>query len=209
MSWETCCSGRPSGLAETRTSRCRSLRRTVEGPVPVSVRTTSRSGTWTLSWLASSRSEGTVSCSRSSAKRRWSARSRTRTSWLSPCSSSITLGTSPATAALSVVAIGPAVRPRSPARSRLTRTASSGLDFSRLDSMSATPGTRRSPACSSRESRSSSPMSWPRTLIWIGFWPKGPTTVRPKVTPGTPSMAWRARRRASEKVWPLVERSLT
>ena len=34
-------------------------------------------------------------------------------------------------------------------------------------------------AVSSREMRSSSSTSGPRTLIWIGFWPNGPASKNP------------------------------
>ena len=65
---------------------------------------TSPRGTRILSPLASSLSVGTRRASRSSAKRRWSARRRTRTSWVSPAASSIVVATSPVTAARRVIA---------------------------------------------------------------------------------------------------------
>ena len=82
-------------------------------------------------------------------------------------------------AARSVVPTTPAGTPRSLARSRSTRTRSSGFAFSRLVSMSATPFIFDIACISSREMRSSSSTSVPRTLIWIGFWPKGPASNRP------------------------------
>ena len=45
--------------------------------------------------------------------------------------------------------------------------------------MSATPFIFPISRISSREMRSSSSISAPRTLIWIGFWPKGPASKRP------------------------------
>ena len=84
MSFDTSCSGRPSVLAETRTSRTRSRRRIDDGPLPGSTSATSLSGLRILSPWSSSLSVGTDRSSRSSENRRWSGRSLTRTLWLSP-----------------------------------------------------------------------------------------------------------------------------
>jgi hypothetical protein len=121
----------------------------------------------------------------------------------------MTDATSPPTAARSVVAIPATFSPRSAARWRSTRTCISGFDFSRLVSTSATPGIAFIARIRSCEIRSSSSTSGPRTLIWIGFWPKGPASKKPKVRPGIVSTARRASPSTSLKVLPSALRSFT
>ena len=170
---------RPEFIAEMRTSRWRSLRRIVDGPLAGTAVATSPRGTRILSPRASSLSVGTRRARRSSAYRLWSARRRTRTSWVSPAASSIVVATSPVIAARRVIATGATLRPRSPARSRSNSTRSSGLLFSSEVSTSTRPGILPIACTSSREIRSSSSTSGPRTLYCSGFWPKGPASVKP------------------------------
>ena len=75
--------------------------------------------------------------------------------------------------------------------------------------MSAVPGMSRIAATSDREIRSSASISGPRTLIWIGFCPKAPASVRPNVRPGTCSIWWRASRSTSLNVPPECGFSFT
>jgi hypothetical protein len=108
-----------------------------------------------------------------------------------------------------VVAIVDTGIPRSLARWRFTSTRSSGFDFSRLFSMSAVPGILRIASTRPREILSSSSISGPRTLIWIGFWPNAPASVSPNERPGTCSTFWRACRSTALNVPPRCAFSFT
>jgi hypothetical protein len=75
--------------------------------------------------------------------------------------------------------------------------------------MSARPGIACMACTSWREMRSISEVSVPRTLIWIGFWPKGPASKKPKVMPGTCCAAARASRSTWLKLLATPSRSFT
>ena len=75
--------------------------------------------------------------------------------------------------------------------------------------MSATPCIFPIACISSREMRSSSSTSLPRTLIWIGFWPNGPRLEQAVGHPGTSWITRRASLSTWLKVLPVRACSLT